>query len=294
MILRVPITFLRLILMNDSHPTIAQVAALLEDWAPISSARSYDNVGLQIGDPTSRVEKALIALDMTPDVLREAHSSLASLIITHHPLIFKPLREVTPRFFVTNLALRLAESRIALYSIHTNLDVASGGVSFALGHTLGLRDLAFLEPIEDAGHETGLGAIGLLDRPLPLQAFLGRVSERLSAEALRYAGEPETLVERVAVCGGAGADFVEHAMAAGADAYVTSDVKYHRFFDVLDNDGRARMALIDAGHFETEAMTVEVLREHLARHFPSTEWLTSETRTSPVRTFTKASLDAPS
>lgn len=279
--------------MNDSHPTIAQVADLLEDWAPPSSAQSYDNVGLQVGDPASRVGKALIALDMTPPVLREAHRSEASLIITHHPLIFKPLREITPRSFVPNLALRLAESRIALYSIHTNLDVASGGVSFALGEVLGLRDLTFLEPIDGGGRETGLGAIGMLDRPLSLHAFLGRVSERLSAEALRYAGEPTALVERVAVCGGAGADFVELAMAAGADAYVTSDVKYHRYFDVLDNDGRARMALIDAGHYETEAMTVNVLREHLARHFPSTEWVASETRTSPVRTFTTVLRDAP-
>lgn len=269
----------------SSPPAIADVAAFLEQWAPLASAQSYDNVGLQIGDPRQHVSTALIALDMTPGVLAEARSIDASLVITHHPLIFQPLRHLTTRTFGSNLALRLAESGIALYSIHTNLDAAHGGVSFALAETLGIRTPDFLDSIEENGQRIGLGAIGNLEEPLPLDAFLRHVAGALGAASLRYTADPEASIERVAVCGGAGADFVGTALAAGADAYVTSDVKYHKFFDVLDNDGRARLAFVDAGHYETEAMTELLLRDALAEEFPSAEWRTTGTRTSPVRSF---------
>lgn len=268
--------------------TIAEIAEFLEEWAPPSTAQSYDNVGLQIGDPSTEVETGLIALDMTPAVLREAQSMGATLIVTHHPLIFQPLRHLTVQSFISNLALRLAESRIALYSIHTNLDAASGGVSFALAEKLGLSDLDFLDAVDEGDRIFGLGAVGTLSDPEPLTDFLRRVADALGADSLRYVGEPSTNVQRVAVCGGAGADFVDRALAAGADAYVTADVKYHRFFDVLDNAGTPRMAFIDAGHYETEAMTEELLRRALAERFPSIEWHSTDTKTSPMKTFMTA------
>lgn len=275
--------------MNTPQPSISDVARFLEDWAPPSSAQSYDNVGLQVGDPAAEVRTALIALDMTPGVLREASTVGATLIITHHPLIFRPLRHLTSITFSSNLALRLAESRIALYSIHTNLDAASGGVSFALAEVLGIHDLAFLKGFDEDDRMTGLGAVGSLDDPLMLDEFLARVAERLDAESLRYTGNPDALIRRVAVCGGAGADFVEHALAVRADAYVTADIKYHDYFDVLDTDGEPRMALIDAGHYETEAMTIDLLRHALENRFPDVQWRSTATRTSPIRTFAMTS-----
>lgn len=279
--------------MSNASITVADVAAYLEEWAPPSSAQSYDNVGLQIGDPASPVTKSLIALDMTPEVLEEASTLQASLIITHHPLIFKPLTEITPRNFVTNLVLRLAQTRIALYSIHTNLDVAPGGVSFFLGEALGLSDLTFLAPLDGAEAKAGLGAVGRLADPLSLDAFLELVSTRLGAGTLRYVGDASAgKIERVAVCGGAGSDFIDQALASGADAYVTSDVKYHRFFDALSNDGRPRIVFVDAGHYETEVFTVNALREHLSVRFPSVEWYGTRKRTSPVRSFARATIRA--
>src|SRR5690606_606058 len=113
-------------------------------------AQSYDNVGLQIGDPARTVERALLALDLTPQVVEEARALGATLIITHHPLLFRPLRAVTTASFVSGLALRLAEAGIALYSIHTNLDAAPGGVSFALAEQLGLQEIRFLDTLDEA------------------------------------------------------------------------------------------------------------------------------------------------
>lgn len=376
--------------MTDPNlPTIRTLSAALEQWAPPGSAQSYDNVGLQVGDSRREVERALIALDVTPQVLEEARQQQATLIITHHPLIFRPLKTVTAGRFVNGLALRLAEAGIALYSIHTNLDAAPGGVSFALAEQLGLRDLRFLDtfaetlyklvtfvpkthfevvrealadagagrigayeacafasdgrgyfrpgeaanphigqaggdlevadetrlevevarwdlpgvlqamkaahPYEEVAYDVysvqqdntraGLGAIGTLPVPEPLPSFLARVADRLGAGALRYAGDPAASIETVAVCGGSGSDFTRHALHAGADAYVTADVTYHKFFDVLDDAGAPRMALIDAGHYETESITERLLQNWLAERFPQVKWLRTETRTSPMKTF---------
>ncbi len=374
---------------ETAFPSIRDVAEALETWAPPGSAQSYDNVGLQVGDAQRRVARALVALDLTPAVVEEARAHGATLILTHHPLLFRPLRRLTPDGFVSGLAFRLAEAGIALYSIHTNLDAARGGVSFALAEQLGLTDVRFLEPqpeslyklvvfvprshfeavrealaaagagrigdyeacafaVEGKGYfrpgeeanpfigeaggpleavdevrlevetarwdldrviramkaahpyeevaydvypvlqpatRVGLGAIGRLPEPEPLPAFLRRVSERLDAGSLRYVGDDEARIGTVAVCGGSGSQFVRHALRAGADAYVTADVTYHTFFDVLDVEGRPRLAFIDAGHYETEAVTEKLLCEWLQARFPSVAWMRTRTRTSPIRSY---------
>ena len=377
-------------------PSIRDIARALEAWAAPASAQSYDNVGLQVGDAGRPVERALIALDLTADVAAEAERRGATLVVTHHPLIFRPLKSVTSGGGPGGLAFRLAEKGIALYSAHTNLDAAHGGVSFALARQLGLQDVRFLRPMEEAlyklatfvpqahfedvrealagagagrigdyeacafaqagtgffrpteaaspftgtqageleradeikievevarwelgrvvaalkaahpyeevaydvypvhGPSTrhGMGAVGRLERPMPLADFLAQVAERLEASSLRYAGDPGADVQAVAVCGGAGSGLIPDALRAGADAYVTADVTYHTFFDVLDGDGRPRMALVDAGHYETERVTEALLQSWLAERFDAVEWLRTERRTSPVETFVPADVRA--
>ena len=130
--------------------TIGQIDEALQQWAPSGSAQSYDNVGLQIGRMTAEVTRCLIALDLTPDVVREAQEMKAECVITHHPLLFRPLKSLTDSSLVSSMALNLAESGIGLYAIHTNLDAARDGVSFELARTLGLERLEFLSPLEDS------------------------------------------------------------------------------------------------------------------------------------------------
>jgi dinuclear metal center YbgI/SA1388 family protein len=275
-----------------NYPTLQAISNALEIWAPPESAQSYDNVGLQVGDPDRAVRKVLIALDATPAVLEEAQNIGADLIITHHPLLFKPLRHLTPQTFVSNLAFRLAQSGIALYSIHTNLDAAPAGVSFALAHHLGLEDVRFLDIFQNANDsgskQTGLGAIGRLAAPETLTVFLKRVADRLEAPALRYTGTPDQPVQSIAVCGGSGSSLVAKAIEAGADAFVTADITYHIYFDALYVDGTPRIALIDAGHYETEFITEQLLVNWLQERFPACTCLQTRTRTSPVRTFLHA------
>ncbi len=375
--------------MSDNQPSIAQITDALEAWAPPGSAQDYDNVGLQVGDASRSVETGLLALDATPDVLEEAKSIDADLIITHHPLLFRPLDGVTADGYESTLALRLAEAGIGLYSIHTNLDAAPGGVSFALADRLGLTEVGFLDgyedtlyklavfvpeeafdtvrqaladagagrigdyeacafavegtgffkpgddtdphigeaggdvesarerklevevarwnlrtvmaalqeahpyeevaydlyPVQQKNSRAGLGALGQLDEPEPLSAFLDRVATQLDADSLRYAGADDATVERVAVCGGAGSDFIGTARAAGADAYVTADVKYHEFFNVMSSEGTPEMALVDPGHYESEALTEALLRDWLTEQMPAVHWHRTDLCTSPMKTF---------
>ncbi len=264
------------------NPSAGDIAAALEAWADPAFAESYDNVGLHVGSTTHEVHSTLVALDLTPAVVDEAEWLGVSMILTHHPLLFQPLRRVTDDDMIGNLVLRLVRLGIALYSIHTNLDAAPGGVSIELARILGLNHTCFLCPRDES--TCGLGAIGVLEPPMPLPDFVQHVSTCLEAPGLRYVGDPDATVCRVAVCGGSGSSLIQEALAAGVDTYVTADIKYHQFFEVLDVRGTPRMALIDAGHYETEHHTEALLCTWLQDRFPQVRFVRTSVKTSPVRT----------
>jgi putative NIF3 family GTP cyclohydrolase 1 type 2 len=140
-------------------------------------------------------------------------------------------------------------------------------------------------PLEQADPGVGFGAVGDLQAALPLSRFLATVAERLGAQGLRYAGDPDSTVRRVAVCGGAGADLIPLARAAGADAYVTADVTYHRYFDAVAPDGSHAMAIIDAGHYETEAHAEDLIAGIIRDAFPDLDVRRTGIRTSPMISF---------
>ena len=167
-----------------------------------------------------------------------------------------------------------------------------GTVMAALEEAHPYEEVAYdLYPVKQKNSRAGLGALGRLEQPIPLPAFLDRVAARLDAGSLRYAGDTDATIERVAVCGGAGSDFIGTARSARADAYVTADVTYHEFFNVLDRDGTPDMALIDPGHYETEALTEALLRDWLQERFPDVAWRRTDTTTSPMRTFVPSGVD---
>lgn len=267
--------------ISENLPRARDIAAKLESWAKLSFAESYDNVGLHVGSANRVVSRALVALDLTPDVVEEAVQMEASMILTHHPLLFRAPPRILDSDFIGQLILRLARENITLYSIHTNLDAAHEGVSIVLADILGLGDISFLQP--DADNTSGMGAIGQLSQPLTLEAFMEHLRTKLNIPVLRYAGTTEAQISTVAVCGGSGGSLIEAALEAGADVYVTGDLSYHRFFEVLGPDGHCRMALVDAGHYETEQHTETLLCTWLTNQFPSVDFCRTEVRTSPIQ-----------
>jgi dinuclear metal center YbgI/SA1388 family protein len=233
------------LLLGNMRYTNRHILEFLEDWAPQSTKLEYDNVGLLVGSEDREVSRILACLDVTPEVVEEAVSMKADLIVAHHPLIFRKLSRITPSDTTGSLLYRLIKNDISVVAAHTNLDAAPEGVSFVLAECLGLMDVTFLKaegPPPAAGNadssgdgrerddrQTGFGAIGRLPDALGVPDFLELVAERLGSRGIRYSGDP-ALVSKVAVCGGSGSFLAEEARLQGADAYVTADLKYHEFF----------------------------------------------------------------
>ena len=239
--------------------TVGEIEQTLYNLAPHPLAQSWDNVGLLVGSPDQMVKKVLVSLDITEAVADEAHSWGAELIVAHHPVIFGGVKSVTDRDPTGRTLLRLIRCGLSAICMHTNLDVAAGGVNDLLAGALGLADTA---PAE----ENGIERVGILPEPLPLPDFLARVRETLGPNGLRYVdgGRP---VRRVAVGGGACGDFFPRAAAMGCDTFVTADVKYHQFLDAK----AMGLSLIDAGHFPTENLVCPMLARTLGGAFPELE-----------------------
>lgn len=252
--------------------TVSQIVAACEALAPLSLAMDWDNSGFQLGDRTRPVTKVLIALDPFEDVCREAVSWGAELILTHHPLFFNPIKSITPESSVGRAAMLLLENRISLWSGHTCLDVAEGGVNDVLAQRLGLKEVTALPP-------ENLLRVGTVPE-MPLDAFLQRVKDSLGCPGLRYssAGAP---CKKVAVGGGACGSELALARAAGCDTFVTSDIKYNGFWDARD----CGMNLIDAGHFYTENPVCTLLARQIQAEFPEVAVRISKNHTDCMKFF---------
>jgi dinuclear metal center YbgI/SA1388 family protein len=237
---------------------VQQFLDILEEAAPSALAAGWDNVGLLVGSPRSRVNAALLALDPTPALITEAQSLAADLLITHHPAVFQPLKQLRtdqPGGAFLAAALRAGISVIAC---HTNFDAAAGGVSDALADAFGLVATAPLAA-DKADPCCGIGRIGSLPEPLAAEDFLVRLRTALPLPWLLEAGPRPAAVIRAAVCGGSCADLAETALAAGADVFITAEIKHH----VARWAEEAGLWMLDGGHFATENPAMSRLRQHL-------------------------------
>jgi dinuclear metal center YbgI/SA1388 family protein len=358
----------------------------LEEWAPPLLAEDGDSIGLQVGSRGTEVDKVLVALEVTPEVIAEAAKEKVQLIVSHHPLIRNPLTRLDYDSFPASLTVRLVESRIHFYAAHTNMDAAAGGVNDLLAEHLGLAEIRVLRPVPQEklyklavfiprGHEdevrqaickagagwvgnydectfqvggtgtfrplpgthpfigqigaleraeesrletvvpatrlravigamlaahpyeevaydllplknqapgkVGLGRVGRLPHPEPLRLFAEQVRDALGLQALRLVGDPERPISVVALCGGAAMSLLKRAIEAGADVYLTGDVKHH---DALNALGQG-IAVIDAGHHATEKIIVPAMARYLTEKAALAgerlEILTSRINTDP-------------
>ena len=251
---------------------VSDILQFVETLAPRSMAMDWDNVGMLCGSKATPVTRVLVALDPFEHVCQEAAQWGAQVIVTHHPLIFKPLPNVTDETTIGRGLITLIRSDISAINAHTNLDQAPGGVNDVLARKLGLANIQVITPCgtTEAGEPWGLLRMGEVPEQ-PLDAFLNQVKTQLSCDGLRYVsgGKP---VRKVAVGGGACGDGWKEALKAGCDTFVTSDIKYNQFWDAHDMG----LNLIDAGHFHTENPVVAVLAEKIAASFPEIEVKISE------------------
>ena len=241
-------------------PTVREIEQALFRLAPKEGALDWDNVGQLLGDPAAQVSRVLVALDITEAVADEAIAQGCQLIVSHHPVMnckwlpVQTVRQDTPQ---GHLLLKLLKNDVSAICMHTNLDVAEGGVNDCLAEALELVDPGPL------GDPEGLCRMGTLAEPMALSDFAAFVCRALGANGVRYAGTGAP-VRRVAVGGGACGDYEDAAIAAGCDTFVTADLTYHQF---LDAAGKG-INLIDAGHFPTEDPVCGKLISYLSERFP--------------------------
>lgn len=343
-------------------PKVADIVGIINKIAPVVLAEAWDNPGLQIGDPAAEVTRVMVALDPTSAVVDSAIATSCQLLVTHHPLIFKPLSSISTATSSGAIIQKAIKGGVSIVTLHTNYDIATGGLNDVLAGKLGLsdsvplkitsidelvklvvfvpvdyldrlrsalfpfaatqgnyRDCSFategtgtftplegaapyagtvgelsrepegrlemlilaeqipralktlravhpyeepafdLQPVLNKGAKRGLGRIGRLSQSLTLVEYADRLRNILSAPALRYVGDPKTMVSKVALCSGSGASLLRDAVRAGADLLVTGDVKYHEAREAED----CGLSLIDAGHYPTEIIMVPEIAERL-------------------------------
>lgn len=245
--------------------TVNDIIQYMETLAPRALKMDWDNVGLNCGSRTAPVTRILVALDPFEHVCQEAADWGANLLVTHHPLIFRPWPTVTDDAAITRGLMTLVRHNISHFCAHTNLDCAEGGINDVLAATLGLENVSIVE--QDKHGMLRCGEVAQQD----LTTFLTAVKENLHCDGLRYCdgGKP---VRRVAVGGGGCAGGLFDAIQAGCDTFVTSDVKYNEFWDAYEQG----LNLIDAGHFCTENPIVAVLAAKLQAQFPEIQVKISE------------------
>lgn len=262
--------------------TVNEIFEYLNAFAPVGLKMDFDNVGLLVGSGSATVSRTVIALDITDEVIDEAIELGAQLIISHHPLIFHAQKSILSDDLLGRRIIKLIKHDISAICMHTNLDIAMGGVNDALMETLGAKVTGILELTgkDESGNELGCGRVGALENTVPLNSFLKMCKEALDCNGLRFydAGIP---VRKLAVMGGSGGDCVALAKSLGCDTYVTADIKYNSFLDAK----ALGINLIDADHFCTENVVVPVLYEKLSQGFTDVSFFVSQTHDKTISFF---------
>lgn len=262
--------------------TIGEVVSFLDATFRPELQEDYDNAGFLLGESGRVYHGALVALDLTTAVVDEAIEKECNLIVTHHPFIFSGLKRITDHSETGRTVMRLIQNGIAVYAAHTNLDNLPWGVSGVLAEKLGLVDCKILkgEMKNEKGEcEVGAGIVGNLREPKEMESVLMDIKRLLGSPVVRTTPyDSQTVVRRIALCGGSGAEFIPDAMAARADLYLTADLKYHDF-----QRGNGRIVLADAGHYETEQFAKDIIYRVISEKFSNFACRISESQQSLVR-----------
>ncbi len=261
---------------------VKDIVNSLNHDAPFDLAEQWDNVGLLVGDPEREVSSILVALDPTNALLDEALNAGANTVVTHHPVIFRPLTHINTADPAGRLLEKALAGKISIICCHTNLDSARNGVSDILARRIGLFGLTPLLPVgSDASAGTGLGRIGQYKKPLSARQFIQTVLSALNLQSVQMAGNLPGVIKTVALCGGSGSDLAVRALDRGADIYLSAEIKHSTAIWARENN----FCIIDGTHFATEQPAVALLAEKLESSCRQQNWnisiLQSETEHHP-------------
>ncbi len=259
---------------------IKDVISALERFAPLPLQEDYDNAGLQVGLTEAEVSGALLCLDVTESIVREAIDKGCNLIVSHHPLIFRKLRHITDEDYVQRTVALAIKNDVAIVAMHTNLDSVEGGVNFMIARQLGAAEdsIQFISaPQTVNGRQGGLGVVCKLPHPLTAAEYVALIKRTFNAQCV-MTNASQRNVQTVAICGGAGSFLLNNTINAGADALLTGEMHYHEYF------GHENDILISViGHYESEQFTQQLLQEIINSSCPEVETYITQCNTNPIR-----------
>ncbi len=256
--------------------TIKDITSVIEEFAPLGYQASYDNAGLIVGRAETEVRGVLLAVDVTEEVIAEAKNIGANLIITHHPIVFHPLKRFNSASYVERCVEEAIRSDISLYACHTNLDSTPNGMSWRLATMLGLKNLVLLESTSKE-ENVGFGVIGELSESMAFADYIEQIASTLNLSAVRYSQPVERPIQRVALCTGAGGSLMSRVKSSGVDLYITGDLKYN---DFMEPD--KKFTVVDIGHFESEYCAIDLLFDILSKKMFNFAVRKSEASCNPV------------
>ena len=260
--------------------TVSEVIRFLDEFAPARLAEEWDNVGLLIGRHAARVDNLLTCLTLTPDVAAEAVQNEVQLIVSHHPVLFHAARKISDATGEGQMLLNLIENGIAVYSPHTSFDSAAEGVNQSLATSFGLCGIQPIRPAA-ADSELGSGRFGILPTAVSLSQFLENARSAVNAEYLEFSGVLDSTVSQIAVACGAAGEYLDDAIAAGCDTFVTGEARFHSALQAR----AAGVKLVLLGHYSSERPAIERLAEVLGQEFPDVSCIASQIETDPLSVY---------
>ncbi len=256
---------------------IQDITDAIEVLAPLSYAEDFDNVGLLIGTPQTRISGVLVTLDTLEATVDEAIVKKCNLIVSFHPIIFNGLKKINGNSYVERVVLKAIQNDIAIYATHTALDNSNKGVNAKICAILGLQNTTILLPKENSNLQVGMGMVGEFTEAMEENDFLHFVKKTMKTACIRHSEKLHKPIKRVAVLGGSGSFAISKVIHVKADAYLSADFKYHDFFKA-----EKQLLLADIGHYESEQFTKELLVEYLTKKFTNFAILLSEKSTNPI------------
>ena len=249
----------------------------LEQFAPLPLQESWDNAGLQLGLTEAEVSGALLCLDVNEQIIDEAIRRGCNLVVSHHPLLFRGLKQISGADYVQRSVIKALKSDIVVVSLHTNMDNAQGGVNWKIAERLGLQGCQFFAQKMVDGMEAGSGVVGELPSALDARAFIELVKQQFGVQCAMCNELLERPIRKVAICGGAGDFLLPDAVAQGADAFITGEMHYHQYFGY-----EQRIQLCVIGHYQSEQYTSEIFRDIIQKECPGVTTCIAETCTNPI------------
>ena len=256
---------------------IKQVLSALEQFAPLPLQESWDNAGLQLGLTEVEVSGALLCLDVNEQIVDEAIQKGCNLIVSHHPLLFRGLKQISGADYVQRCVIKAIKHDIVVVSMHTNMDNALDGVNWKIAEKLDLQECAFFAQKSVEGIEAGSGVVGKLPQAMQARAFIELVKNQFQCKSAQCNALLQRPIRKVAICGGAGDFLLPDAIREGADAFITGEMHYHQYFGY-----EQQIQICVIGHYQSEQYTAEIFCDIIQKECLGVRTEIAETNTNPI------------